>query len=83
MSNLSGDPCDFDLFDPENSDKEKIAQGAWVPCRICWEAFMRLRPTARYCMNCERAFCEGEHGNFIGGKHGVCVRCLTGKEQLD
>lgn len=71
------DAINQDEFDPENTDKAKIAAGAWVPCRICWDVFMRFNLTARYCATCERAFCEGSHGNFTGGGAGVCVRCFT------
>ena len=27
--------------------------------------------------NCERAFCEGEHGSFTGRNIGICVRCYN------
>jgi hypothetical protein len=49
------DPIEHDAFDPQKTDKVKIDAGAWVPCRICWDVFMRLSLTARYCANCERA----------------------------
>lgn len=70
------DDIDYDAFDPLNTDKAKIQGDAWVPCRICWDIFMRLTLTSRYCASCERAFCEGNHGNFAGGTTGVCVRCF-------
>ncbi len=63
-------------FDPNDTDKTKIGNGIWVPCRICRDIFARIRLTVRYCATCERAFCEGEHGSFVGGGVGVCVRCL-------
>ena len=47
-----------------------------MPCRICQEVFLRIRLTARYCNTCERAFCEGEHDNFVGRGPAVCVRCF-------
>ena len=71
------DPIEHGKYDSEKSDKAKIDAGAWVPCRICWDMFMRLNLTARYCASCERAFCEGSHGNFTGGGVGVCVRCFS------
>ncbi len=73
----AADPTDQSHFSDAESDKVKIGAAAWVPCRVCWEVFMRLRLTARYCASCERAFCEGEHGNFTGGRGGVCVRCFS------
>jgi hypothetical protein len=57
------------------TDKERIANGEWVECRICLEAFARQRLTMRYCNACHEGFCEGEHGNFRGRGGGVCVRC--------
>lgn len=57
------------------TDKERIARGEWVACRICLEAFARQRLTMRYCNTCGEGFCEGEHGNFRGRGGGVCVRC--------
>jgi hypothetical protein len=74
------DPIDHELFNPENTDKAKINSGSWVPCRICWDVFGRLNLTARYCDSCERGFCEGNHGNFTGGRAGVCVRCFSRSE---
>jgi hypothetical protein len=65
--------------DPNGKDDVLIGAGKWVPCRICWDIFMRLRLTARYCNTCKRGFCEGEHGNFTGGGGGVCVRCFSRK----
>jgi hypothetical protein len=70
-------PSQANLTPSPQTDKEKIGAGAWIPCRVCWDVFMRLRLTARFCDNCERAFCEGEHGNFTGGSRGVCVRCFS------
>ncbi len=57
------------------TDKERIENGEWVECRICLETFLRQRMTKRYCDTCGEGFCEGEHGNFRGGRIGVCVRC--------
>jgi hypothetical protein len=66
---------DLTEFDPLDTDKVKIGRLVWVPCRVCWAFFGRARLTDRYCMTCERAYCEGEHGAFV--KHGpaFCVRC--------
>ncbi len=69
---------DIGPFDLQRTDKVKIdADELWAPCRICREMFNRLRLTARYCGSCERAFCEGEHGSFVGRGVGVCVRCYN------
>lgn len=66
-------------FEPERSDQAKILQDRiWVPCRICRQIFNRIRLTARYCSTCGRGFCEGEHGNFAGGRTATCVRCYRG-----
>lgn len=64
-------------WDDSNTDEQKILtrQKEYVPCRICREIFQRVRMTLRYCNTCKRGFCEGEHGNFVGGGRGVCVRC--------
>lgn len=60
------------------TDKDKILNGAWVPCRICEATFRRKRETARYCAKCQNAFCEGEHGSFAYG-HGTCIVCGSHK----
>ena len=65
---------DFGWLDQDKNDREKIEQGIWVPCRLCQEAFRRIRLTLRYCAGCGQAFCEGEHGNFAQ-QRGMCVRC--------
>lgn len=69
---------DTSPFDDKKTDRNKIEEGTAVPCRICEEAFRRLRLTYRYCAECGRGFCEGEHGNFAGTKRGRCVRCGPG-----
>lgn len=56
------------------SDKDAILAGRYVPCRLCEDMFRRKRETARYCLNCENSFCEGEHGSFAYG-HGRCIIC--------
>ncbi len=58
----------------ERTAKELIEQGEWADCWICYEVFRRRRQTLRYCHNCERGFCEGEHGNFSRGV-GTCIVC--------
>ena len=70
------DPYAVDLsdYDPTNTDRAKIEDGIGVPCRICCAAFRRIRITWRYCAECNRAFCEGEHGNFARGGRGTCVQ---------
>jgi hypothetical protein len=74
---MAAAPVDLDDFDATNTDRDKILAGAWVPCRICKEIFARVRLTARFCNNCNRAFCEGEHGSFTGGGPAMCVRCYS------
>lgn len=69
---------DLGDFNKTDTDKKKIEQYIWVPCRICWGIFNRVRLTARYCQTCERVFCEGEHGSFAGKGPAVCVRCMAG-----
>lgn len=54
--------------------RELIEAGYYVPCKICLDAFRRVRLTLRYCATCGHAFCEGEHGNFARGR-GTCVIC--------
>lgn len=51
-------------FNPADTDRAKIERHIWVPCRICWSLYERLRLTALYCHDCEQGFCEGEHGRF-------------------
>jgi len=59
------------------SGKQIISAGDWADCYICEQIFKRKRLTKRYCSNCHNAFCEGEHGNFEGGRVAVCVRCFS------
>lgn len=47
---------------------------AWADCWICADVFRRRRQTRRYCVKCNRGFCEGEHGNFSHGV-GHCIAC--------
>lgn len=69
-------PYDVDLskYDKSHEDKEKIGEGFAVPCRICEEVFSRIRLTWRYCEDCGRAFCEGEHGTFAFHNRGRCLQ---------
>jgi hypothetical protein len=69
-------------YDESHTDEAKIKQGIWIPCRICYQIFNRIRLTARYCGTCSRGFCEGEHGSFAGRGPGVCVRCLAAAGDL-
>ena len=62
-------------FDATKSDKDQILKKVWVPCRICRQIFNRIRLTARFCASCDHAFCEGEHGSFVGRGPATCVRC--------
>ncbi len=55
-----------------SSAKERIEHGEWVNCWVCENLFRRKRETKRYCMECEKGFCEGEHGSFARG-YGVCI----------
>jgi hypothetical protein len=59
--------------------QEMIQQTGWVNCWICEDVFRRRRETARYCHNCDRGYCEGEHGSFAHGK-GTCVVCGARKD---
>jgi len=68
--------ADFGPQTHDNSDVQKIADKLWVPCRICQEAFGRLRLTRRYCATCKRGVCEGEHFNFAANdRRGRCTTC--------
>ena len=58
----------------ERTAKELIAEGEWAECWICEEVFRRRRQTRRYCYDCERGFCEGEHGT-LAWKKGTCIIC--------
>jgi hypothetical protein len=69
-------PVELSDYDPNRNDQLKIDAGVWVPCRICQNAFRRIRLTWRYCATCHRAFCDGEHGNFAPRSHvGRCTSC--------
>ena len=57
------------------TDKDKIVGGKWVNCWICEDVFRRRRETARYCIVCEKGFCEGEHGTFAQKGVGKCIVC--------
>ena len=65
----------FDEYSAEYTDRQKIEDGFAVPCRICESAFGRVRLTWRYCAECNKGFCEGEHGNFARGGRGSCIQC--------
>ena len=70
--------ADTGPYDQQKTDETKIRdQDIAVPCRLCENAFRRLRLTLRYCYDCKRGFCEGEHGNFAPRAPGVgrCVQC--------
>ena len=71
------EPYSVDLsnYDSSHTDREKIENGTGVPCRICDSVFRRIRITWRYCAECNRGFCEGEHGSFARGGRGTCVQC--------
>jgi hypothetical protein len=45
------------------------------PCKLCLDAFGRVRLTKYYCDKCGNYMCMGEHGNFAQGKKGTCVIC--------
>jgi hypothetical protein len=59
-------------FDSAYTDKERLVDKIWVPCRLCWSIFKRLRLTAQYCHECHHGFCEGEHGSFDEKKNQFC-----------
>jgi hypothetical protein len=70
------DWIDSDLgpFDPADTDRAKIGRKIWVPCRIYYSLFERMRFTALYCYQCHMGFCEGEHGQFDETRgHRYCV----------
>ena len=54
--------------------KSIIDSGGWVNCWICETVFRRKRETRRYCHDCGRGWCEGEHGNFASNI-GKCIIC--------
>jgi hypothetical protein len=65
---------DVGEFDTKRTDKTKIADEVWVPCRICWSHFERVRLTALYCHECEMGFCAGEQGRFHPNRrHFLCL----------
>ena len=66
--------ADYGPFDKANDDRTKISAGVAVPCRLCENAFRRLRLTMRYCNDCQHGFCDGEHGNLVFNR-GRCVQC--------
>lgn len=66
---------DVSSFDEEEKDNEKIAAGYLVPCRICEIVFARIRLTWRFCADCGKAFCDGEHGRFVNGRQAYCIHC--------
>jgi hypothetical protein len=70
---------DISPYSPDYTDEAKIKDGIAVPCRICEDAFRRVRLTWRYCASCHKGFCEGEHGNFARGGRGSCIICGSGK----
>ena len=51
-----------------------VDQGEWVDCWICEDVFRRRTQTKRYCVTCQRGFCEGWHGS-LGRGYGTCVVC--------
>lgn len=62
-------------LDRDHDDQKKISDdGAWSPCRICEEIFLRVRFSRRYCNTCKRAFCESKHGSFAGRGSALCVQ---------
>ena len=65
--------ADLGPFDPQNDDSAKIASGIAVPCRACEAIFRRLRVTLRYCADCRKGYCEGEHLTFARGGRAVCI----------
>lgn len=67
--------ADLGPFEKDRTDAQKIGEGVAVPCRLCENAFRRLRLTLRYCAECQHGFCDGEHGNFTSGSRGRCVQC--------
>ena len=63
-------------YDPNDTDEAKILKDIAVLCRLCENAFRRIRLTLRYCATCHAGFCEGEHGNMGGGHgRGRCIQC--------
>lgn len=66
--------ADFSDWNPRRTDKAKIERDIFIPCRICEELFRRIRLTKRYCQECRKGYCEGEHG--ILRNRGLCLVCL-------
>jgi hypothetical protein len=63
--------------------KEKIQKTSWANCYICEKMFARKRETARYCSQCENAFCEGEHGTFSNGIAHCVIHTTPPKEKIN
>lgn len=61
---------------PDTGKDTIAAKDKAAHCVFCEQIFKRLRGTLRYCNQCGRAFCEGEHGTFAGGRGGVCIKCF-------
>lgn len=56
--------------------------GVWAECRICRDTYRRQRLTKLYCSDCKNAFCDGEHGHFVGNS-AKCVICGAKKNYRD
>lgn len=59
----------------KETDREIIEDDRWATCWICEDVFRRKRGTKRYCDECGRGFCEGEHGSFAQQNRGLCLEC--------
>jgi hypothetical protein len=59
-------------FDQNNTDEQRINNDQFVPCRICEAVFGRITLTRRYCAECHKGFCEGQHGTFVRHR-GICI----------
>jgi hypothetical protein len=47
----------------DKSGEDIVREGGWANCATCEQIYLRLRQTARFCSECDNAFCEGEHGS--------------------
>ena len=72
-----------DALDIAREGRERINASQWSLCYTCIKVFGRKRETNRYCSECGRGYCEGEHGTFAHhtGRSALCLTCLL--EQID
>ena len=71
---MSFEQIDAGPFDASRKDDAKINDGFAVPCRLCQDAFHRVRLTQTYCFHCKKGICD-EHGRWTGRNNPMCVVC--------